>query len=78
MKVEIEMRSDMSRGDTFRALPIITEAASRLAHRFTDAELERLAQAGAEIVEVASAEHARRRPHNEGIEDTSRIAHARG
>ncbi|MCA8897021.1 MAG: hypothetical protein KDA48_17310 [Amphiplicatus sp.] len=60
MKIEVEFRTDMSRPETFRALRIVAEASERLAHRMTDAELERLAQAGAELIGFARAETTRR------------------
>jgi hypothetical protein len=51
----------MSRPETFRALQIMREASERLAHRMTDAELERLAQYGAALIAVAARERRSRR-----------------
>lgn len=62
MQISVEFRSSMSRPETFRALKIIAEASDRLVHRMTDPELERLAQAGAELIGIARAEMARRSP----------------
>lgn len=56
MKMEVEFRSDMSRAETFRALKITLEAAHRLAHRMTPADLERLENFGAALIDAANGE----------------------
>ncbi len=62
MKIELEIRTSMSRGETFKALQIALDAAERLKHRMTDRELERLTEYGASLVAAANSEKARRRP----------------
>lgn len=53
MKVEVELHSKMSRSETFRALQIVLSAAARLAHRMTDAELQKVENFGAALTAVA-------------------------
>lgn len=62
MKIEVEFRSDMSRAETFKALRIVLEAATRLAHRMTPAELQKAENFGAAFIAVAENERARRGP----------------
>ena len=61
MKVEIEIRSFMSRAELDSALRMTVEAASRLAPRMTPADLQRLENYAAALAAVA--ENERRRAH---------------
>lgn len=67
MKIEIEIRSTMSRRETFQALRIVSESSARLAHRMTDAQLDRIAQVGAELMEIVNTEYARRAPEGRAL-----------
>lgn len=69
MKIEIELRTQMSRGDTFRALQIVYEAAQRLAHKFTHRELSQLSRFGQTLMTIAERERAYR-ADPEGADDT--------
>lgn len=62
MKIEVEFRTDMSRAETFRALRITLEAAMRLAHRMTPADLQKIEDFGAALIAAADHERARRGP----------------
>lgn len=62
MKIEVEFRSDMSRAETFRALRITLEAATRLAHRMTVDDLQKIENFGAALIAAAEHERARRGP----------------
>ena len=68
MKIEVEFRSDMSRAETFRALRITLEAATRLAHRMTADDLQKVENFGAALIAAAKYERARRGPRMIEIE----------
>lgn len=67
MKIEVEFRSDMSRAETFKALRITLEAATRLAHRMTPAELQRVENFGAALIAAADTERRSRRESLQGV-----------
>ena len=56
MKIEVEIATDMSRPETFRALRIVFEATTRLARRMTNPELERIEEFGRAMIAVARQE----------------------
>lgn len=56
MKVEIEVRSFMSRRELDQALQITLEAAGRLAHRMTPQDLQRLENYASALLAVAENE----------------------
>lgn len=60
MKIEVEFRSEMSRAETFKALRITLEAATRLAHRMTQTDLQKIENFGAALIAAAECERARR------------------
>lgn len=60
MKIAVEFRSDMSRAETFKALRITLEAATRLAHRMTCDDLQKVENFGAALIAAAEHERARR------------------
>ncbi|MEZ5915864.1 MAG: hypothetical protein R3C42_09620 [Parvularculaceae bacterium] len=62
MKIDVEIRSDMSRAETFKALQITLEASMRLAHRMTADDLQRVENFGAALAATANKERARRSP----------------
>lgn len=60
MKIEFEFRTFMSCGETFRALQLTLEAATRLRHRMTPEDLQRVEIFGAALIAAASDERTRR------------------
>ncbi len=61
VKIELEVRTTMSRAETFKALQIALDAAERLKHRMTDRELEKLSECGAALIGLANGECAHRK-----------------
>lgn len=61
MKIEVEVRSFMSRAELDRALQIAVEAAGRLAPRMKPADLQRLENYACALLAVAENERRRER-----------------
>lgn len=62
MKVTLELRSDISCKQTLQGGKIIIEAAARLAHRFTDRQLNTITNLASALAAIADEERARRGP----------------
>jgi hypothetical protein len=61
VKIEIEVRSFMSRAELENALRIVVEAAARLAHRMSPGDLQRLENYASALLAVAENERRRAR-----------------
>ena len=73
MKIEVEFRTDMSRTETFKALRIVLEAATRLAHRMTPAELQKIENFGVALIAAAEHERKSRRASRQGVAQLNTI-----
>ncbi len=63
MKVEIELRTTMSRPELFRAQQVTIEATGRLAHRMSETELNKVSQTAMTLNAIAETERRRRGRH---------------
>lgn len=63
MKVQIELRTKISRPELLRAQQVTIEATGRLAHRMTDSELNKVSETATALNAIAETERRRRGRH---------------